>query len=1342
MSHILRRGSAWTARCCVLLVFLSVSTVSAAPVVGTPDVTVVSADANATILEFSFPVTRTAGEAEPLLDSDLVWAMPRPQATQEDGSLEPLPYAAGAMVAVPTRDALGWDVLGATWIVDPLETVSAREAVHVGAPRVFRDVPLASVSVEPELGGGVLGTLTVRLSHAPRGRYATALARSVDKTATDVLGERVVVNPELFTRLRGGLRVAASREKAGRQELTPFELSENWLRVEIAETGVHEVSGYDFLLASVNMVDVDAEKLRVFRALPTELVLDPETEPATWQPGYAGLVEVPCEIDDTDENWDSGDALRFYAVGPDDWADRFRDDAEPLDWQQHPYSDHTAYWITWEDHLTSSPHAGSPLRLTSTDAAASGADPVAIHLGRQHREEDTVEAFGRLLDDWAWDLYVDNSRTVDFQVENAVVDSAAFYVAEVRIKHLSSTGSSTEAHAGFWLNDGAATGDSLDCSWTILEETRSDSLHVRFADWCSNLQEGTNLLTVRRFTDSEASWLILDSADLLAWRELVHDGGQLPIVHWGHQVAAAGQAVDLVLSYTETSAPRVWDVSDPESPVELDGTIVGAPTRTLTLGLTRDPDSDRHLIAFSRDELLEPVALEKRDPGALRAVDPDVDYVIIHHPDLAVDAARLETRRARTLDVLRVDTEGIYDAFGGGVKDPLALRNFLKWLYTQGEGALSAVCLVGDASRDYRDRQQTQFPDLVPTYIRSYFPDRYTSTNHAYSVDDQLVSFDSDVGLVPDIADLAIGRLTVRDADEARTRIDGLLDFELQPPEGLWRNRVVMVADDLCQPSDTICDELFHMEQTEHLVDTYLPSSVDVSKVYLADYAYDSSGIYKPGARQDARDLWNEGLAIFLYIGHGSENTLADEQVFLTDDIYAMTNGGKRGVFMAFSCDVGVFDSATNQSMAEIFVSQESGGAIASIAASQVSYVGPNEMLSDAFFSALYPDRRVVADVSLGQALLQAKIAMEEQRASYIVNSQRYHLFCDPVVVLPTPAAGPEFHATSVDTLRGGWREEVVCVLSDNGLSAGAGTTYDLSVREDREEKVAQVDYASAEYWLPGATVFHGSGTADADTLRIPFKVPVQLSYGDAGRVRLIVSAPEGDYAVAQELPVVQAATGEVDDVVGPSIELAFADGRYRVKAGTLLQATVSDTSGVSILGTTPLNSLLLTFDDSDFQSDVSENFVFDSGSYTSGSIAVELPDDLELGAHTAALLASDVLGNVGSDTVSFQLVAGDQVAIDDVTLFPNPTSGPARLIFELSDPMTVRWTIFTLAGHRIYSQTRNFSTAGPQVMHWDGRDDAGDELANGVYLFVLKGFGFDDEGHRLDVSGKLVVMK
>jgi hypothetical protein len=59
-----------------------------------------------------------------------------------------------------------------------------------------------------------------------------------------------------------------------------------------------------------------------------------------------------------------------------------------------------------------------------------------------------------------------------------------------------------------------------------------------------------------------------------------------------------------------------------------------------------------------------------------------------------------------------------------------------------------------------------------------------------------------------------------------------------------------------------------------------------------------------------------------------------------------------------------------------------------------------------------------------------------------------------------------------------------------------------------------------------------------------------------------------------------------------------------------------------------------------------------------------------------------------------------------------------------------------------VRSLRRTFTTAGPQTLEWDGRDQTGDEIANGVYLYVLRGHGAGSGGRDIRQTGQLVIMR
>ncbi len=1311
-----------------------------APTVGAPRVEVLSADVQRTVLRFVFPFEPAAGTDARV--QDLLWRRPGPvvRAAGGDSTLAP---TASALLALPTtRPRLR--VTGAAWSIAPSLTADPADAVRLDAVRLLRGVPVAALTVSPLVGDGLLAEVTVAVDHAPEDAYSPWLAAAAvgGEAGTAAFGAAAVCNPSLFDLLARG-RAARTADAAKDDASHPFLLTDHWIKLEIAATGVHRVTALNLALDGVSAAAVDARKLRLYRADTTPLPEDGSL-PGSWQDGWHALNEVALKLEDADGTWDAGDALLFYAVGTDAWSDRSDAGAGRLDWREHPYAGRSVYWLTWEGYTVESPLPGAPLRIATSAAPPGAAADDTLQLARHHFEQNILEVYGRLQDNWAWDTAIFDRKIVPLSLASALADSLTFLQIDVRSNHRFGEGGSEINTARAWLNGGDQVGQALGATWTIRQE--QDSLRIRLAGWTDVVRTGFNSLTLSQESPDGSPALILDSIDMLVKERLVKSAGQLDVTHWGEQVAAPGQAVDLVLTHPAGAAPSCWDVSDPVVPRALTGQPLAA--NRLVLGLLRDPATDVHLVAFAGAEALAPAAHGRRTPGDLLRMSGEYDDVVLHDPRLAAPAARLAAHRSLHLPgighapaAVAVDEEAVYDAFGAGMKDPFALRNFLKWLWARGGGRLAYVCLAGDASRDYRG-YRNQFEDLLPTWTRTFFPDLLTDySGYPYATDDALVSFDALVrGL--DVPDLAVGRLTARDLGEAAGMVDRIVAYETATPPGAWRNRVVFAADDFTQPSSPGSFERVHTLQATELVDTYVPWTIDAEKLLMIDYAAAPSGVYKPLARLAAKRALNEGTTIFHYIGHGSEHTLADEQLFLTDDIYGLNNGLRRGVFLAFSCDVGIFDSAVRQSMAEVFVSQPAGGTIAAIAASQVSYVIYNDPLSDRFYANLYPGRVVDPGRSPGAALWLAKVGLGDGNPQMMHNSYRYNLFGDPALALPNPGGGPVLQAATSDSLRTGRRERVVCVLSDYGLTAGPGTTYDLLVQESRDDRHYQIGTASLDYWQPGAPVFRGTGEADRDTLSVEFKVPLQLRTGAHGKVRLIVDAPEGSRAAYAELPAARVATGGLDDVAGPTAALAFAGGSTRVKVGTELHADLADSSGVSILGTTPLNSVLLEFDGNGEMSNVTDRLVFDPGSYTRARVSVPLPENLAPGPHAAAMFASDLLGNVGSDTLSFHVVAAAVTGLQDVSVFPNPTSGPARLLFETSDPLTVTWTIFTVAGRAVWQTTHSFAEAGPQVLAWDGRDSRGDEIANGVYLYVVRGSTVDDARHPVTVNGKLVLMK
>lgn len=69
----------------------------------------------------------------------------------------------------------------------------------------------------------------------------------------------------------------------------------------------------------------------------------------------------------------------------------------------------------------------------------------------------------------------------------------------------------------------------------------------------------------------------------------------------------------------------------------------------------------------------------------------------------------------------------------------------------------------------------------------------------------------------------------------------------------------------------------------------------------------------------------------------------------------------------------------------------------------------------------------------------------------------------------------------------------------------------------------------------------------------------------------------------------------------------------------------------------------------------------------------------------------------------------------------PNPFSAVTRIGYTLAQPGPVALQIYNLLGQRVRTLVDEVRPAGEHTITWDGRNDAGDPLASGVYLYALE---------------------
>ncbi len=139
---------------------------------------------------------------------------------------------------------------------------------------------------------------------------------------------------------------------------------------------------------------------------------------------------------------------------------------------------------------------------------------------------------------------------------------------------------------------------------------------------------------------------------------------------------------------------------------------------------------------------------------------------------------------------------------------------------------------------------------------------------------------------------------------------------------------------------------------------------------YLTPGGHTSDKLYETtygATTQSVRDALNDGRAIGVYSGHGSEFGWTDGPEFFPSDVAGLTNVGQYPIVASFACDTGNYTQP--ESFMETWLRTPNGGAVAAVGASVDSYWTEDDILEKRLFQAVYEEDQI----SVGSAWIRAK---------------------------------------------------------------------------------------------------------------------------------------------------------------------------------------------------------------------------------------------------------------------------------------------------------------------------------------------------------------------------------
>lgn len=379
--------------------------------------------------------------------------------------------------------------------------------------------------------------------------------------------------------------------------------------------------------------------------------------------------------------------------------------------------------------------------------------------------------------------------------------------------------------------------------------------------------------------------------------------------------------------------------------------------------------------------------------------------------------------------------------------------------------------------------------------------------------------------------DIYRGRLSVSSPEEAATVVDKIIGYEKRPPtDAGFYERGVNCADYLDNDNGVADDyeDRRYVQTAEEIRAYMLGQGKDVERVYSTNYEitpkywnrnYFSFGepipedMLKPafawdGNEGDIRRAINSGVFYVLHRDHGLVDCW-ENPYFSVKHVDMLQNGDLLPVVFCVNCDNGAFQA---DCLAERFLRKQGGGAVAVIAASDISYSGYNDALACGLFDAIWPEPGLrpkfpgvnslggetpAPTYELGQILDQAQVRVSETFGSpdpsvssnekndsfcRIVTKEIYHCFGDPSMQIRTEMPAP-FSGVSVTRGNG-------CVTVGNG-----GETARITFVNRRTGEVVSHIAPSAVYT-----------TADFEDVDVCVSGHNRIPYIDAGKLTGIES--------------------------------------------------------------------------------------------------------------------------------------------------------------------------------------------------------------------------------------------
>ncbi len=792
-------------------------------------------------------------------------------------------------------------------------------------------------------------------------------------------------------------------------------------------------------------------------------------------------------------------------------------------------------------------------------------------------------------------------------------------------------------------------------------------------------------------------------------------------------------ATEFVLTGARSDT-RVWNVTDPQQPTRMLGTLDGA-----TFRFSAATAALQEFVAFNLDgNLPKPEGIGAIPNQNLHGIT-NADLVILYHPKFEEAATRLAEHRRNFsgLEVALVNIEQLYNEFSSGKKDPVAIRDFARMVYERDPDRFKYLLLFGDGSFDPRDIYK-----LGGDYIPVWETENSTNPLYSYPSDDFFALLDESEGgnIIVGLLDIAVGRLPVNTAEQAHAMVDKIIHYDTAPQTLRdWRNRIAFVADD--EDSNT------HINDANKIADALGEKFpyLNIDKIYLDAFEQVSTpgGTRVPLATEAINNNIFKGIAALVYLGHGGIKGWAQERVLKLEDILSWKNFDRLPLIITATCSFAAYDDPAFTSAGELAFLQPQGGAIALFTTTRLVFASSNANLTKASMDSLFT--RINGQLpTMGEALRLGKNKVGGE------NSRKFTLIGDPAQFMAYPQHSiatlrinqRNVDSNGLDTLRALQKVTIEgIVVDENGnlIEGFNGVIYPTVYDKKVTYRTLAQDPGSPPYNfdLQKNIIFKGRASVVNGRFTFSFVVPKDINYA-YGKAKLsYYAADESRHVDAagyyREIVVGGTDPNALTDKQGPRVEVFMNDEHFvfggLTNPNPTLLVKLSDDNGINVAGNSVGHDLAAVVDQDSKNTYILNDFYEATlDDYTSGEVRYPLYN-LSPGRHEVKVTAWDVANNPAEGYTEFLVAEDAKLALDHVLNYPNPFTTSTCFMFEhnmAGSELDVMVQIYTVSGRLIKTIEQRITAEGYRLglgncIQWDGRDDFGDRLAKGVYIYKVK---------------------